>query len=232
MRLGHVSRRVGSRTYARLVLADLWPTYGLRIRTSRLQLRLPNDVEVAALAEVAGGGVHLPSERPFLTPWTEGTSADRARSVLRGHWGRLTDWAADDWALGMGVFAAAGEPLGMVTLRATNFAVVREVKTTSWLGLQHQRQGFGTEARLGVLTLAFDYLAAEAAVTEVFQDNAASQGVSRKLGYVPDGISLDARDGEMLVSDRLRLWRSAWQQHDHPEIRVEGVDACASFFGI
>lgn len=214
------------------MLADLYPTYGLRIRTSRLELRLPNDVEVAELAAVAGRGVHPPSERPFLTPWTDGSAEDRARSVLRGHWGRLSDWAADDWALGMGVFAAAHEPLGMVTLRARDFSVVREVRTTSWLGLQHQGQGFGTEARRGLLKLAFDHLGAEAALSEVFQDNVASQAVSRKLGYVADGISRDARGTEALVSDRLRLWRSVWRERDHPEVLIEGIDASAAFFGV
>jgi RimJ/RimL family protein N-acetyltransferase len=214
------------------VLADLWPPYGLRIRTPRLELRLPDDAELAALAAVAGRGVHLPSDQPFLTPWTDGSAEDRARSVLRGHWGRLSDWAADDWALGMGIFETAGAPLGMITLRATDFAVVREVRTTSWLGLQHQRQGFGTEARLGVLTLAFDHLGAEGALTEVFQDNAASQGVSRKLGYVSDGISRDARGAEVLVSDRLRLWRPVWQEQDRLNVTVEGVEACATFFGV
>ena len=36
---------------------------------------------------------------------------------------------------------------------------------------------------MGASTLAFDHLGAQAALTEVFQDNHASQGVSRKLGY-------------------------------------------------
>ncbi len=56
-------------------------------------------------------------------------------------------------------------------------------------------------------SLAFDHLGADAALTEVFQDNHSSQGVSRKLGYEPDGISRDARGGEVVISDRLRLAR-------------------------
>ena len=44
-----------------------------------------------------------------------------------------------------------------------------------------------------MLALAFEHLGAEAAVSEVFQDNHASQAVSRKLGYEHDGISRDAR---------------------------------------
>ncbi len=110
--------------------------------------------------------MHAASERPFLTPWTEGSAQDRARFVLREHWGQLAGWAVTSWRLGLGVFSREGAPLGMVTLRARDFPVVREVTTSSWLGLRHQRQGFGTEARAGLLTLAFDHLGAEAAVTE------------------------------------------------------------------
>ncbi len=214
------------------MLADLWPPYGLRLRTPRLELRLPSDAELAQLAELAGRGVHGPAERPFLTPWTDGSAEDRARSVLQGFWEQLAGWRPDDWRLGLAVLGRGGEPLGMVTLRARDFAVVREVSTSSWLGLPHQRQGFGTEARLALLTLAFDHLGAQAALTEVFQDNAASQGVSRRLGYQRDGISRDARGAEAVVSDRLRLPREAWQQVDRSGIEVEGVTACAAMLGL
>lgn len=121
-----------------------------------------------------------------------------------------------------------GDPLGMVTLRATHFTVVREVTTSSWLGLPHHGRGFGTEARLGVL--AFGHLGAEAALTDVFQDNDASQRVSRKLGYEPDGISRDVRGGDVVVSDRLRLTRDRWMRLDRPPIRVDGVAGCRHMF--
>ncbi|MGZ4582146.1 MAG: GNAT family N-acetyltransferase, partial [Nocardioidaceae bacterium] len=104
------------------------------------------------------------------------------RFVLREHWSQLAGWTPMNWRLGLGVFAPDGEPLGMVTLRARDFPVVREVTTSSWLGLRHHGQGIGTEARTGLLTLAFDHLSAEAALTEVFRDNHASQAVSRQAG--------------------------------------------------
>src|SRR3954454_19523721 len=111
----------------------------------------------------------------------------------------------------MGVFRVA-QPIGVVTLRARDFPVVRQVTTSAWLGLEHQGKGYGTEARVGLLNLAFDLLGAPAALTEVFQDNHSSQGVSRKLGYEHDGISVDARDGESVISDRLRLSLQRWRQ--------------------
>ncbi|TYB63860.1 GNAT family N-acetyltransferase [Nonomuraea sp. PA05] len=212
------------------MLTELWPTYGLTIRTPRLELRLPREDEAAALARLAGEGVHRADERPFLTPWTDGGPGERVRSVLRGHWSRLAEWDVADWRLGLGVFLD-GEPLGMVTLRARDFRVVREVTTFSWLGLRHHGKGYGTEARTGVLALAFDHLGARAARTEVFQDNHASQGVSRKLGYEHDGVSVDARGEEAVVSDRLRLTRERWAGQERPPVRVEGLAGCRSLFG-
>jgi RimJ/RimL family protein N-acetyltransferase len=212
------------------MIAELWPQYGLVLATPRLELRLPHEDELAALAELAGRGVHLPGVRPFLTPWTEGTATDRAHAVLRGHWADLASWEPGDWRLGLGVFRD-GRPIGIVTLRARDFAVTGQVTTSSWLGLEFHGRGYGTEARTALLALAFDHLGAAAALTEVFQDNHASQAVSRKLGYRPDGISVDARDGEALVSDRLRLTRSRWSQVRHPAVTVTGLEPCRAAFG-
>lgn len=213
------------------VLADLWPQYGLTISTPRLELRLPHEEELAALAHLAGKGVHRAGERPFLTPWTDGRAEDRARFVLQEHWGLLGRWSVAAWQLGLGVFHQ-GQPVGVVTLRARDFPVVREVTTSAWLGIYHQGKGYGTEARIGLLTLAFDHLGAGAALTEVFQDNYASQGVSRKLGYEHDGISVDARGGEAVVSDRLRLTRDKWSRGKRLPVRVDGMAACRPMFGL
>ncbi|WP_433388031.1 GNAT family N-acetyltransferase [Micromonospora sp. KLBMP9576] len=213
------------------MLVDLWPQYGLTISTPRLQLRLPHEEELADLAQLAGRGVHRAGERPFLTPWTDGDPEDRALGVLQGHWDRLGGWSHSAWRLGLGVFRH-DEPLGVVTLAARDFLVVREVTTSAWLGVDHQGRGYGTEARAGLLTLAFDHLGADAARTEVFQDNHSSQGVSRKLGYEHDGISVDARGDEALVSDRLRLTREKWSRQDRPAVTVHGVAACLPMFGL
>ena len=213
------------------VLVDLWPLFGLTVRTHHLELRLPRDHELAELAGIAGRGVHHPGERPFLTPWTAGGPQDRARFVLQEHWRQLGAWSASAWRLGLGVFLDE-QPLGIVTLRARDFPVVREVTTASWLGLEHQGRGYGTDARAALLALAFEHLEADAALTEVFQDNHSSQGVSRKLGYEPDGISRDARGDEVLVSDRLRLTRQKWQSQEQKHVTVTGYAACRGLFGL
>ena len=209
------------------VLASLWPLFGLTVQTSRLKLRLPREQEIA---ELAGRGVHHPGERPFLTPWTAGDPQDRARFILQEYWSQLGTWSVRAWRLGLGAFLDE-QPLGILTLRARDFPVVAEVTTSSWLGLPHHGKGYGTEARAGLLTLAFDHLGADAALTEVFQDNHSSQRVSRKLGYEPDGISRDARGSEVVISDRLRLTRQKWQSQSQTGATVVGFADCRSMFG-
>ncbi|WP_217694924.1 GNAT family N-acetyltransferase [Deinococcus marmoris] len=118
----------------------------------------------------------------------------------------------------------------MVSLRGRDFPILREVKTSSWLGMKFQGQGFGTEARAALLHLAFAELGAVAALSEVFQDNAASQGVSRKLGYRQGGISRDVLDGQPVVSDRLRLTREDWERNQQITVTVTGLEPCRRFF--
>ncbi|GHG03710.1 hypothetical protein GCM10017783_15390 [Deinococcus piscis] len=148
---------------------------------------------------------------------------------MQNHWGCKAEWESTNWVLNLGVFAA-GQPVGMVSLRGKEFATLREVTTGSWLGLEFQGKGYGTEARTALLHFAFEQLGAVAARTEVFQDNAASQGVSRKLGYEPDGISRDVLDGQVIVSDRLRLTREKWQHCTHLPVSVTGFESCEKFF--
>ncbi len=117
----------------------------------------------------------------------------------------------------------------MVSLQGCEFPVLREVKTSSWLGPKFQGQGLGIEARSALLHLAFAELGAVAAISEVFQDNRASQRVSRKLGYRPDGISRDVLEDEV-VSDRLHLTHGDWEQNQDWSVTVVGLEPCRVFF--
>ena len=52
-------------------MLDRAPLSRLVLRTPRLELRLPSDEELRALALVAQEGVHDPQRMPFLVPWTD-----------------------------------------------------------------------------------------------------------------------------------------------------------------
>lgn len=65
---------------------DVTPLLGLRLRTPRLELRLPAEDELAQLARVARQGVHPRDEMPFLIPWTDALdSPSFAEGFVRYH---------------------------------------------------------------------------------------------------------------------------------------------------
>lgn len=87
------------------------------------------------------------------------------------------------------------EPVGVQDIAATNFPVTRSVGTGSWLVQRHQGRGVGKEMRAAVLHLAFAGFGALEAHTSAFEDNASSLGVTRSLGYDPNGTQIDEREG-------------------------------------
>ena len=213
------------------MLNDHWPFVGLQLNTDRLELRLPTDEELTEVAVLAAAGVHHRDERPYLTPWTDLPPSERTVHVMKQHWSRRGDWSTDAWILELAVFHEQ-RPIGMVALRGREFPVLREVKTESWLGVEHHGKGLGTEARSALLHLAFVGLEADASLSEVFQDNPASQDVSRKLGYEHDGISREVLDGRAVTSDRLRLTRHVWESGPRLKVTVSGLSPCLPFFGV
>ena len=104
--------------------------------------------------------------------------------------------------------------------------------TGSWLGRAFHGQGYGTEMRAAVLDLAFDGLGAEYATSEAFEDNVASYGVSRKLGYVDDGVERHVVRGKPVVGRRLRLDRAGWAAARRVPVTVAGLEPCLPMFGL
>lgn len=206
-----------------------WPLFQLRLRTPRLELRLPTLNELDALAQVSTEGVHDPRLMPFNVPWTDLPPAERARSVMQFHWRLLTDWLPNDWKLQLAVFLN-GQVVGTQGINATDFAILREVNTHSWLGRRYQGQGIGTEMRAAVLDLAFAGLGTESAVTGALTDNAASNGVSRKLGYEPNGIVRTRVRDTLGYEQRFKLNRDRWQQHRTVPVQIHNLEPCRTFF--
>ncbi|RKN37394.1 GNAT family N-acetyltransferase [Streptomyces hoynatensis] len=213
------------------MLTDHWPLQGLRLTTPRLELRLPEPGELAALADLAAEGVHSPERMPFLVPWTDAPPAERARGVVQHHWLRLGDWTPAAWQLNLSVFAE-GRLVGQQTLFARDFGVLREASSGSWLGMRHQGKGIGTEMRAAVLHLAFAGLGAREAVTDAWEDNAPSLGVTRKLGYEPDGVERRTRRGRPATMLRFRLPRARWEATARVPVHIEGLAPCLPLFGL
>lgn len=207
-----------------------WPLYGLRVRTPRLELRLPDLGLLDDLASVAADGVHAPDRMPFTVPWTDGTPEARGGAVFQHVLGTIANWSSDDWVLSLAVLCE-GRVVGRQDLAGRHFAVTGEVSTGSWLGLAYQGRGIGTEMRAAVLHLAFAELGAASATSSAMTDNPRSLGVSRRLGYEPDGLEVAAPRGEPVTLRRLRLDRARWEECRRVEAGVEGLDDCRSRFG-
>ncbi|MEO5877659.1 MAG: GNAT family N-acetyltransferase [Streptosporangiaceae bacterium] len=210
---------------------DHFPLTGLRLRTPRLELRLPSPDELAELATLAAHGVHEPDVMPFLIPWTDRPPAEVGLGVVQHHWLQLGAWTPDDWSLNLTVFHA-GTVVGAQSISARDLAILREVSTGSWLGKHHQGQGIGTEMRAAVLHLAFAGLNAREARSSAFADNHASLAVSRRLGYRPDGIDRHVIRGTATTDQRLRLTRADWTQNHTTPVTVEGLTPCLPLLGL
>ena len=215
-------------------LVDLWPLAGLRVRSGDLELRFLDDEHLVALARLAADGIHPPEAMPFTVPWTRGTPTEVARSVLTYLWTRRASVAADSWSLELAV-VRAGEVVGVQGLMAKDFPVTRAAETGSWLGLRHHGQGIGTRMRLMILHLLFEGFDGRRAATSAFDDNAPSNGVTRRIGYAENGADVLAREGAPARSNRYVLDRASWDARPaelRPEVTLVGMEAAREQLGI
>jgi RimJ/RimL family protein N-acetyltransferase len=157
---------------------------------------------------------------PFMVPWTDADPRYLGRGALQHFWRERAGFAPESWALHF-LVRFEGRVVGVQTLRADEFAVRREVGSGSWLGLSVQGRGLGTEMRAAILSYAFDVLGAEHARSEAFSDNAASLGVSARLGYVEDGFEILSPRGKPVRNIRLRLTPETFRRPDW-SLQVEG----------
>jgi RimJ/RimL family protein N-acetyltransferase len=122
-----------------------------------------------------------------------------------------------------------GEVVGTQNVGARGFPVLREVHSGSWLGRSFQGRGIGSEMRAAVLHLAFAGLAARAATSAAFGDNAASLAVSRKNGYRPDGEEWCESRGAARMVVRLRLDAARWRPA--VPVTLDGLAPCLPLLG-
>ena len=206
-----------------------WPLFDLRLRTPRLELRMPTDEDLLALTAVAREGVHDLPGSPFLVPWDELPSPAFERQFLL-HWWRVRGtWSPEDWTLSLAVLAE-GRPIGLQDVMARDFAHRRTVLTGSWLGREHQGRGLGTEMRAAVLWLAFVELGALVAESGYVDGNEASERVSAKLGYIGNGERIVAPKGTPVTEHAMRVTPETWRRELVP-VAIEGLEPSRGLFG-
>jgi RimJ/RimL family protein N-acetyltransferase len=207
-----------------------WPLFDLRLRTPRLELRLPTDDDLLELMRVAREGVLEEGRDFFAVAWHDLPSPAFERQFMLHWWRARGSWTPANWMLGLAV-VVDGNPIGIQDVHARDFAIRREVVSGSWLGRAYQGRGYGTEMRAAILALAFDGLGAESAESGYFPGNAASARVSAKLGYVDNGDEVWNVGGKRLVERRLRVTRETWKR-DLVPVTIEGLETCLPLFGV
>lgn len=211
-----------------------WPLFDLEIRTPRLTMRYVDDELAVELATLAANGIHDPGSMPFATPWSTLPSPELERQALQFHWRCRVETEVDTWTINFAVLVD-GELVGTSGLMSGgNYSKLHQFETGSWLGRDHQGRGIGTEMRVATLQLGFVGFAAEWATTGAWHDNAASLGVTRRLGYTEQGhrrmVRNDERGDEMIGFEMPR--RHFLDHLRRDDIELVGVDAARDQLGI
>jgi RimJ/RimL family protein N-acetyltransferase len=212
-------------------LSGIWPLYDLVVRTPRLELRYPDDADLAVLARLPDEGIHEPGRSPFEHAWAEGPSRDRQLQSFRYWRSTQATWSPDAWSIDLAV-VVDGEILGSQGMRAEGFRLRRSVDTGSWLVRRAQGAGIGTEMREAVLELAFGGLGALEALSGAFEWNTSSIRVSEKVGYRENGARLAVNASGRHRRLSFRMTREDWLSRRRSDIEVVGLERCRELFGI
>lgn len=211
-------------------LAAHFPAFALEVRTPRLSLRLPDDDDLVDLAELGARGVHPEDEMPFTTPWTRVPPPFQQRNTLEFVWTQRCTMQGNAWQLTL-VAVADGRVIGTQGIFTTDWSGTRTVETGSWLGREFQGCGLGKEMRLAVLHLAFEGFDVRRAITAAYVDNPRSLGVTRALGYRPNGDVLTPREGEPSLIEHFKMERDDFDRIRRDDIEIVGAVETLELFG-
>jgi RimJ/RimL family protein N-acetyltransferase len=208
-----------------------WPLHALRISSPTLELRIPDEALLDELLDLARQGIHDPEVMPFAVPWTDTPPDHFVAMFLQYHWRIQSTLGPEQWVLNF-VVLRDGRVVGTQGMETVDFPHRRSFDTGSWVGRAYQGQGIGLEMRRAVLTFGFDHLGAEVAHTAALEGNAASEAVTRRIGYEPNGWTILAPRGAPARESRFVLSRERWEQSGaRLPITVEGLDACRPLLG-
>ena len=208
-----------------------WPLFDLGLSTPGLRLRPMTEADLGPIADLLPDDVEQdpgPAQYDLGDP-----RIDRGIVSCQAYWRAYGSWRPRAWRLPFVARSPAGEILGVQELEGDDFPALRTVDSSSFLVTAARGRGLGKQMRTAVLALAFGPLAAEAAITSAWHDNHASLGVSRALGYRPNGESLHAHPGRVDVLTHMRLLRADWLASGAgDQVEITGFDPCRPLFGL
>lgn len=211
-------------------LDSVFPPFGLLISTSRVALRPITDEVLADLIQVAQQGIHDRGVMPFFYPWTEASGEELAVGLAQYHWALRAGWNRECWTLDLAI-EYEGEIVGIQGISSDNYLATRTCTTGSWIGMKYQGQRIGTRSRQAICAFCFDHLDAEWVVSEAYEDNSQSLAVSRRVGYVSNGVRRRLRGSEdSQLSREMVLTADRFNRGD--PITVSGISAFRKFVGL
>jgi RimJ/RimL family protein N-acetyltransferase len=211
-------------------LTQAWPPFGLHIEAGPLVLRPITDEVLPALIELALDGIHDPEQMPFAMPWTDAPAEKLPANYVQYQWGVRSGWSTEHWNLEFAV-ENEGQIVGIQAFFSSHYLVTRTGETGSWLAKKFHGQGIGTAMRQAICAFAFDHLDAEEVTSAAYADNPASNAVSRKVGYLPNGtFRKTRREGEWHTSQEWRLTPETFVRG--VPITVSGLDEFRDFIGL
>jgi RimJ/RimL family protein N-acetyltransferase len=213
------------------MLDQVWPLFGLEVRTPELTLRYPDDGLLDELMTVAARGVHDPAYMPFSVPWTRHEPPALQQEGIRFHWQARVEARPASFRLPFAVIVD-GAVVGVSDLFAVDFPTLRRFETGSWLGQEMQGRGVGKRMRRATLALGFDGFGGELATTTAWHDNDRSLGVTRSLGYTPQGRRRELREGVPTDLLRFDMDRDAFAAVRPAEIEYIGLERARDFLGL
>jgi RimJ/RimL family protein N-acetyltransferase len=169
------------------------------LETTRLMLRRPTLADVKAIAELANDRRIAENTRRLPHPYRVEDAEDFITSMVQaGHESVFLIELADH------------TPIGMVGL---DRAKPEMPEIGYWLGVEHWKQGYGTEAARAVIDHAFEDLDVERLVSGARVTNPASRRILEKCGFQWTGVVLQRllALGSSTPVDRFKLERHVWQ---------------------
>ena len=206
---------------------EYWPLFGLRLSCRDVVLRPMREDDLPHLAAVLPDDV---GHDPRLARYPSQSPAENERRLFcQGYWKALGTWHPESWDLPF-VVSYDGALVGVQTLEGENFPALRTVDSASWLVPWVRGRGVGVAMRTAMLGFAFDHLGAVAAVSSATTANAASLGVSRRVGYADNGVSrIVDTGGDVVELHHMRLTVEHWSGAD---VTVTGFPPCRPWFGM
>jgi RimJ/RimL family protein N-acetyltransferase len=205
-----------------------WPFFDLRLACGEVVLRGVTDSDLDPLLALLPDDLeHDPRSARFASL---DDASDRRRLVEADIWKHRGTWSPASWCLDLAV-EVDGQPVGVQALEGDDFPTLRTVDSFSWLATRVRGRGLANQMRACVLTLAFEHLDAVAAVSSARTDNPASLAVSRRLGYVDNGLSRTDTPTGVTELQHVRLTRESWRPGRWP-VEVAGVEAALPWFGL